>query len=102
MLGRMRIETEKVYDNCSMILKEFDRDNCQFSKDVEILLNVYANASKNVTIFNSVDDVPYVFIYLFLLFFLSSKAVQQFCGHKCPQICSSSKWSFIIIIWRFT
>ncbi|EZA50682.1 hypothetical protein DMN91_003715 [Ooceraea biroi] len=47
MLDRERIETEKAYDDCSMILKEFDRDNCQFSKDVEILLNVYANAFKN-------------------------------------------------------
>jgi len=53
MLDRERIETEKVYEDCSMILKEFDRDNCQFSKDIEVLLNVYANASKNVTISNS-------------------------------------------------
>jgi len=53
MLDRERIETEKVYEDCSMILKEFDRDNCQFSKDIEVLSNVYANASKNVTISNS-------------------------------------------------
>lgn len=52
-LDKERIETEKAYDDCSTILKEFDRENCRFSKDVEILLNVYANAFKNVTIYTS-------------------------------------------------
>lgn len=47
MLNKEQIETEKAYDDCSVILKEFDKDNCQFSKDIESLLNVYANAAKN-------------------------------------------------------
>ncbi|XP_067209133.1 HAUS augmin-like complex subunit 3 isoform X2 [Linepithema humile] len=47
MLHKEQIETEKAYDNCSAILKEFDKDNCQFSKDVDTLLNVYADAAKN-------------------------------------------------------
>ncbi|XP_028049801.2 HAUS augmin-like complex subunit 3 [Monomorium pharaonis] len=46
-LNKEQIETEKAYDDCSVILKEFDKNNCQFSKDVENLLNVYANAAKN-------------------------------------------------------
>lgn len=71
MLGRMRIETEKVYDNCSMILKEFDRDNCQFSKDVEILLNVYANASKNVTISNSEWTMCHMYLSIYLFYSFS-------------------------------
>ncbi|XP_071643338.1 HAUS augmin-like complex subunit 3 isoform X2 [Temnothorax longispinosus] len=47
MLNKEQIETEKAYDDCSVILKEFDKDNCQFSKDIESLLNVYADAAKN-------------------------------------------------------
>ncbi|KAL0113539.1 hypothetical protein PUN28_012598 [Cardiocondyla obscurior] len=47
VLNKNQIETEKAYDNCSTVLKEFDKNTCQFSKDVENLLNVYANASKN-------------------------------------------------------
>lgn len=48
VLNKEQIETEKAYDDCSVILKEFDKDNCQFSKDIETLLNVYADAAKNV------------------------------------------------------
>ncbi|EFN86661.1 hypothetical protein EAI_03694 [Harpegnathos saltator] len=47
LLHKEQIETEKLYENCSVVLKEFDRDNCQFSKDVDSLLNIYANATKN-------------------------------------------------------
>ncbi|KYM95719.1 PREDICTED: HAUS augmin-like complex subunit 3 [Cyphomyrmex costatus] len=47
LLNKEQIETEKAYDDCSVILKKFDKDNCQFSKDVESLLNVYASAAKN-------------------------------------------------------
>ncbi|XP_018343449.1 PREDICTED: HAUS augmin-like complex subunit 3 [Trachymyrmex septentrionalis] len=47
MLNKEQIETEKAYDDCSVILKKFDKDTCQFSKDIESLLNVYANAAKN-------------------------------------------------------
>lgn len=54
MLDKEQIETEKAYDDCSVILKEFDKDNCQFSKDIETLLNVYADAAKNVTIISFV------------------------------------------------
>lgn len=50
MLNKEQIETEKVYDDCSVILKKFDQDNCQFSKDIENLLKVYADAAKNVII----------------------------------------------------
>ncbi|XP_077278304.1 uncharacterized protein LOC143906243 isoform X2 [Temnothorax americanus] len=46
-LNKEQIEMEKAYDDCSVILKEFDKDNCQFSKDIESLLNVYADAAKN-------------------------------------------------------
>ncbi|XP_014469896.1 PREDICTED: HAUS augmin-like complex subunit 3 isoform X2 [Dinoponera quadriceps] len=46
-LDKERIETEKLYYNCSVVLKEFDKDICQFSKDVDALLNTYADAAKN-------------------------------------------------------
>lgn len=55
MLNKEQIETEKAYDDCSVILKEFDKDNCQFCKDVENLMNVYADAAKNVIIANFVS-----------------------------------------------
>lgn len=47
MLDKEQIETEKAYDDCSVILKEFDKNNCQFSKDVDNLLNIYADAARN-------------------------------------------------------
>ncbi|CAL1685443.1 unnamed protein product [Lasius platythorax] len=47
ILDKEQIETEKAYDDCSVILKEFDKNNCQFSKDVDNLLNIYADATKN-------------------------------------------------------
>ncbi|XP_029664953.1 augmin complex subunit dgt3 [Formica exsecta] len=47
MLDKEQIETEKAYDDCSVILKEFDKNNCQFSQDVHNLLNIYADAIKN-------------------------------------------------------
>ncbi|XP_070162734.1 augmin complex subunit dgt3 [Polyergus mexicanus] len=47
MLDKEQIEIEKAYDDCSVILKEFDKNNCQFSQDVHNLLNIYADAIKN-------------------------------------------------------
>jgi len=59
-LNKDQIETEKAYDDCSVILKEFDKDNCQFLKDIENLLNVYVDAAKNVIILN--------FVIIFVVF----------------------------------
>lgn len=61
MLNKEQIEMEKQYDDCSVILKEFDKDNCQFAKDIEGLLNVYANAAKNVIISSFVTSFTGVF-----------------------------------------
>ncbi|XP_011637389.1 HAUS augmin-like complex subunit 3 [Pogonomyrmex barbatus] len=47
VLNKEQIETEKAYDDCGVMLKEFDKDNCHFSKDIDNLLNVYADAAKN-------------------------------------------------------
>ncbi|XP_072746859.1 uncharacterized protein [Anoplolepis gracilipes] len=47
ILAKEQIETEKAYDDCSVILKEFDKNNCQFSEDVSNLLSVYGDAIKN-------------------------------------------------------
>ncbi|EFN68882.1 hypothetical protein EAG_00678 [Camponotus floridanus] len=47
ILAKEQIETEKAYDDCSVILKEFDKNNSQFSEDVYNLLNIYADAVKN-------------------------------------------------------
>ncbi|KAL6437042.1 hypothetical protein ACFW04_004980 [Cataglyphis niger] len=47
ILHKEQIETEKAYDDCSIILKEFDKNNYQFSQDVYNLLNIYADAIKN-------------------------------------------------------
>lgn len=82
MLDKEQIETEKAYDDCSVILKEFDKNNCQFSQDVHNLLNIYADAIKNVIISSSIIDSHYSTVLLLFIFF-SSKAV-QYCGHKCP------------------
>lgn len=57
MLEKEQIETEKAYDDCSIILKEFDKYNCQFSKDVHNLLNIYADAARNVIISNRDLDI---------------------------------------------
>lgn len=62
MLDKERIEMEKAYDNCSVTLKEFDKDNYQFSKDVDALLNVYADAVKNVIISHFVFQMHSIFI----------------------------------------
>lgn len=62
MLNKEQIETEKAYDDCSVILKEFDKDNCQFSKDIENLLNVYANAAKNVIISSFITNVTSIYL----------------------------------------
>lgn len=61
-LNKEQIETEKAYDDCSVILKKFDKNNCQFSKDVENLLNMYANAAKNVIISNFVTSFTSIFV----------------------------------------
>lgn len=81
ILDKEQIETEKAYDDCNVILKEFDKNNSQFSEDVYNLLNIYADAVKNVIISNSIIDSHYSIISLFSIFF-SSKAV-QYCGRKC-------------------
>lgn len=61
MLNKEQIETEKAYDDCSVTLKKFDQDNCQFSKDVENLLNVYADAAKNVIIASFITNFSSIF-----------------------------------------
>jgi len=68
MLNKEQIETEKAYDDCSVILKKFDKETCQFSKDIENLLNVYANAAKNVIILNFVTNFTSYFYMIYLLF----------------------------------
>lgn len=89
MLNKEQIETEKAYDDCSVILKEFDKDNCEFSKDIESLLNVYADAAKNVIITNFVPLVLSVFL-IHCHFFFSSKVARCY-GHKCPSTCLLNK-----------
>lgn len=59
-----------MYDDCSVILKEFDKDNCQFSKDIESLLNVYADAAKNVIIISFVTSFKCFPDSLIVIFFL--------------------------------
>lgn len=59
ILAKEQIETEKAYDDCSVILKEFDKNNSQFSNDVYNLLNIYADAVKNVIISNCIIDSHY-------------------------------------------
>lgn len=62
VLNKEQIETEKAYDDCSIVLKEFDKDNCQFSKDIESLLNVYADAAKNVIILNFATNFTSIYL----------------------------------------
>lgn len=52
---------EKAYDDCSVTLKKFDQDNCQFSKAIENLLNVYADAAKNVIITGLLTNFTSIF-----------------------------------------
>lgn len=56
MLNKEQIKTQRLYEDCSIVLEEFDRDNCQFSKGVEALLNIYADAARNVIISSSNND----------------------------------------------
>lgn len=62
MLDKERIETEKVYDDCSAILKEYEKENRQLSNDVDVLLKVYTDAAQNVI--NSCNSIikPWKFI----------------------------------------
>lgn len=69
MLDKEQIETEKAYDDCSVILKEFDKNNCQFFKDIYKLLNIYADAIKNVIISSFIIDSHYSIISLLSIFF---------------------------------
>lgn len=62
MMDKEQIETEKLYDNCSAVLKEFDRDNYEFSKDVDDLLNTYADAVRNVILSNISNNSSSIFI----------------------------------------
>ncbi|XP_032681124.1 HAUS augmin-like complex subunit 3 [Odontomachus brunneus] len=47
ILNKEQIKTQKLYEDCNVVLEEFDRDNCQFSKDVETLLNIYVDTARN-------------------------------------------------------
>ncbi|KOC65373.1 hypothetical protein WH47_09952 [Habropoda laboriosa] len=49
-LDREYIEADKAYKECSVILKKFDIHYREFFKEVECLLNVYADAAENVGI----------------------------------------------------
>lgn len=88
MLNKEQIETEKTYDDCSVILKKFDKETCQFSKDIESLLNVYANAAKNVIILNFVTN--FIKLCDLLIIFFFSEAVRCY-GHKCLSTCLLNK-----------
>ncbi|CAK9821471.1 hypothetical protein ANTRET_LOCUS192 [Anthophora retusa] len=46
-LDREYIEADKAYKECSAILKKFDMHNHEFFKEIECLLNVYADAAEN-------------------------------------------------------
>lgn len=52
---------QKLYEDCSVVLEEFDRDNCQFSKDVEALLNIYVDTAKNVITSSFSIIIPVMF-----------------------------------------
>ncbi|XP_076761469.1 HAUS augmin-like complex subunit 3 [Xylocopa sonorina] len=47
LLDREKIEADKAYKECSAILTEFNTRNHEFFKEVESLLNVYADAAEN-------------------------------------------------------
>lgn len=49
-MDKEQIELDKVYKDCSIVLKKFDANNHQFARDVDVLLNIYADAAKNVII----------------------------------------------------
>lgn len=80
ILDKERIEMGKAYDNCSITLKEFDTDNYQFSKDVDVLLNVYADAAKNVIISYLLFKCYQHSLNCLISFF---SKVTRYCGHKC-------------------
>lgn len=93
MLDKEQIEAEKTYDDCSVILKEFDKNNCQFSKDVDALLNVYADAAKNVIILNNhIRNGSRVRMFLF--------TYTMFWKIQIPNINVSIDHSFILNIYR--
>lgn len=48
---------------CSAIVKEFDESNRKFSKEIEYLLNIYADAAENVTF---IDLLKFILILLVL------------------------------------
>ncbi|PBC28510.1 HAUS augmin-like complex subunit 3 [Apis cerana] len=47
LLDRENIEADKAYKECFVILKDFDVQNHKCFKEVEYLLNVYADAAEN-------------------------------------------------------
>lgn len=51
LLDRENIEADKAYKECFVILKDFDVQNHKCFKEVEYLLNVYADAAENVSNF---------------------------------------------------
>lgn len=51
LLDRENIEADKAYKECFVILKDFDIQNHKCFKEVEYLLNVYADAAENVSNF---------------------------------------------------
>lgn len=77
MMNKEQIETEKTYEDCSVILKEFDEDNYQFSKDVETLINAYADAAKNV---NNLEPCFEFYKYLFESLIASFFSLARQCG----------------------
>ena len=64
VLDRENIKANRAYKECFTILKKFDVENHQFFKEVEYLLNVYADAAKNVN--------DFYIIYLFCIIFHNS------------------------------
>lgn len=43
------IKADKGYKDCFKTLNEYDENNREFFKEVECLLNVYADAAENVS-----------------------------------------------------
>lgn len=50
-MNRESIEADKAYEECLVLLKDFDVHNHEFFQEVEDLLNVYADAAENVSNF---------------------------------------------------
>ncbi|XP_053980951.1 HAUS augmin-like complex subunit 3 [Hylaeus volcanicus] len=47
LLDNKYIEVDKMYKDCSVILRELDSNNCEFLKEIKYLLNVYGDAAEN-------------------------------------------------------